>query len=50
MRGSTNQVSIPEFKLPVFRSVGGLVEQSRSRSECVSSDRALHSEAEVVSC
>lgn len=39
-----------EHHLPVFRMVGGLVEQSMIRSECVSSDRALHREAVVESC
>lgn len=36
--------------LPVLVSVGGLVEQSMIRSECVSSEMALHREAAVVSC
>lgn len=36
--------------LPVLESVGGLVEQSMVKSDCVSSEMALHREAVVVSC
>lgn len=39
-----------EDDLPVLERVGGLVEQSITRSDCVSSEIALHREAVVVSC
>lgn len=39
-----------EPNLPAFRSVGGLAEQSTTRSECRSSETAVHSEAAVASC
>lgn len=39
-----------DHDLPVLANVGGLVEQSMIKSECVSSEIALHREAAVVSC
>lgn len=36
--------------VPVLEKVGGVVEQSMIRSDCVSSEMALHRDAAVVSC
>lgn len=49
-RGVRWSVCATEYHVPLLESVGGLVEQSMIRSECVSSEIALHREAAVVSC